>query len=153
MYKRQGQSTLYLEHSWVVSRDEWEVSDGFTHPFAFTIEVDPDDGVDELNESNNFFQLTLGSWSQETQFDGPLMRIRQIHLSSRVRERIAGIRSKPLGMTPVDASDIGDPDFFAISLAGVDQAELAEALSSADQGDLFSAAVAAAGVMFVDVAH
>jgi|GEM_PF-4255189 len=148
-----GQSTLYLEHSWVISRNEWEASDGFTHPLTFTIEVDPDDDVDELNESNNFFKLTLGSWSQETRFNGPLMRIRQIHLSSRVRERMVGIRTRSWGMTPVDASDIGDPDFFAISLASVDQAELAEALSNADQGDLFTAIVAAAGVVFVDVAH
>ena len=37
-----GQSTLYLENSWLIDRDDWEASDGFGHPFMFTIEVDPE---------------------------------------------------------------------------------------------------------------
>jgi len=148
-----GQSTLYLEHSWLVSRDEWEASNGFSHPFAFRIEVDPDDHIDELNETNNNLLVSVGSWSQETGFSGPLMRIRQIHLSSSVRERIIGARVRTWGMTPVDPSGIGDPSFFAINATSVDQSDLAVSLSNADQGDLFTATVTAAGVMFVDVAH
>ena len=148
-----GQSTLYLEHSWLVSRDEWEASDGFSQPFAFMVEVDPDNDVDELNETNNNLHVSLGSWSQETGFSGPLMRIREIHLSSSVRERIIGARVRTWGMTPVDPPGIGDPSFFAISVTNVDQSELSAAFSSADQGDLFTASVAAAGVLFVDVAH
>jgi len=148
-----GQSTLTLEHSWLLDRDAWEASDGFADPFAFTIEVDPDDDVSELNESNNSFRTTLGSWSQEIQFNGPLMRIRQIHVSPSVRERMVGIRTPAWGMTPVDASVIGDADFFAIGLGSIDQGELADALSNADQGDLFTVTVTSAGVVFVDVAH
>jgi len=148
-----GNSTEYLEHSWLVSRDEWETSDGFTNPFTFNVTVDPDAAVDEMDEMNNDLRVTLGSWSQETGFNGPLMRIGTIHISPRVRERMIGIRTRTWGMEPVDPSDIGDPDFFAISVASIDQSELAAALSNADQGDLFTATVAAAGVLFVDVAH
>lgn len=148
-----GQSTLWLEHSWLLNRDDWEAGDGFAQPFVFTVEVDPDDDVSELNESNNFFQATMGSWSQETRFNGPLLHIHEIHVSPRVRERMVGLRMPSWGMTPVDASVIGDADFFAINLASIVQSDLADALTDADQGDLFTVAVTTAGVVFVDVAH
>jgi len=148
-----GQSTLYLEHSWLLDRDDWEASDGFDRPFTFTVAVDPEDDVDETDETNNAWTVTVGSWSQETGFGGPLLRIREIHLSPRVRQRIGRFQTRSWQMTPVDASVIGDADFFSISLANVDQGELAEALSDADQGDLFTATVASAGVVFVDLAH
>jgi len=148
-----GQSTLYLEHSWLLGRDEWEASDAFDHPLTFTVAVDPEDVVDETDETNNAWTITVGSWSQETAFGGPLSRIREIHLSPQVRARIGTPYTKSWQMTPVDASVIGDADFFAISLATVDTAAVAQALSTADQGDLFSAAIASAGVVFVDLAH
>jgi len=148
-----GQSTLRLEHSWLLDRDDWEASDGFAQPFAFTVEVDPDDDVSELNESNNLFQATVGSWSQETRFNGPLLHISEIHVSPSVRQRIVSIRTRTWGMTPVDASVVGDANFFAISLASIVQSDLADALQGADQGDLFTVTVTTAGVVFVDAAH
>lgn len=148
-----GQSTLYLEHSWQLDRDDWEASDGFDHPFAFTVAVDPDDDVDEMDEGNNAWTVTVGSWSQESGFGGPLLRIREIHLSPQVRQRIGRFRTQSWPMTPVDESVIGDADFFAVDLADVEPATVAEALSNADQGDLFTATVASAGVVFADLAH
>jgi len=148
-----GQSTVYVEHSWLLDRDDWEASDGFSESFTFTVTVDPDDDIAELDESNNSFQATLGSWSPEVQFGGPLVRIRQIHISPSVRSRMVGMRSRAWSMTPVDASIIGDGDFSAINLSGLDQGALAAALTDADQGDLFTVTIASAGVVFVDLAH
>ena len=148
-----GQSTLTLEHSWLLDRDEWEAADGFIHPFVFIVDVDPDDDVSELNEDNNAFQAAVGLWSQETGFNGPLLRIHEVHVSPSVRQRMVGIRTRAWGMTPVDASVIGDADFFAITLASLVQSDLADALTDADQGDVFTVTIAAAGVVFVDVVH
>jgi hypothetical protein len=148
-----GQSTLYLEHSWQIDRDAWNGSDGFLQAFSFHITVDPDDVVDELDEANNALAFTVGSWSPETGFGGPLLRFREIHVSSDVRDRIGPVKARAWRMTPVDARVIGDAGFYAISLATVNASEIAEALSSADQGDLFAATVPSAGVVFVDVGH
>ena len=148
-----GQSTLHLEHSWQLDRDDWDAGDGFEHPYAFSVTVDPDDSVGETDETNNGWTVTVGSWSQEIEFGGPLLRIREIHLSPQVRPRIGRFLTDSWPMTPVDASVIGDADFFAVPLADVSQAEVAEALSNADQGDLFTATIVSAGVVFVDLAH
>jgi hypothetical protein len=148
-----GQSTLYLQPSWQLDRDEWEASDGFDEVFTFVVTVDPEDKVDELSEDNNAFIFTAGSWSRGTGFGGPLLRIREIHLSPQVRDRIGGLTLRSWRLTPVHASVIGDPDFFAVSLGNVDTSNVADALSAADSGDLFTVTVASAGVVFVDLAH
>jgi hypothetical protein len=146
-----GQSTLYLEHSWQLDRDAWDGSDGFVEAFTFRVTVDPEDAVDELDEANNVFTFTAGSWSPETGFGGPLLRIREIYVSPDVRDRIGLVKARAWRMTPVDASVIGDPSFYAISLATVNASEIAAALTSADHGDLLIVTVASAGVVFVDV--
>jgi len=148
-----GQSTLYLEHSWTLDRGDWVASDGFSKPFTFTVTVDPDDTVDETDEGNNTWTATIGDWSPENGFGGPLIRIREIHLSPQVRARLSALTTRAWRMTPVDAAVIGDGDFFAVRLATVDAARIAEALSDADQGDLFTATAASAGVVFVDLMH
>ena len=148
-----GASTVYLEHSWQIDRDDWNASDGFLSPFTFTVSVDPDGAISERDETNNTFTVTIGDWSQESQFGGPLLRIREVQISPRVREWMTGPAIRSLRMTPVDASDIGDADFYAINLSTVDASTIATALSNADQGDLFTATVTSASVIFVDVAH
>ena len=148
-----GQSTLYLENSWMLSREEWEASDGFTHPFTFTIEVDPDDDVDELNESNNLCEITLGSWSEETGFLAAESQILQIHLSSQIRNRIGLVRLRSWRVHPVDPSILGDSSFIAFEVSQSDLAEVTSILADADLDDLFVVIVAGTGVALVDVMH
>jgi hypothetical protein len=148
-----GQSTLYLEHSWLLDRTAWESNDGFLHPFTFTVAVDSDGDVAELGEGNNTLTVTAGSWSLQTGFGGPISRVREVHVSPDLRQRMVGAGARTWKMAPVDASAIGDADFFSISLATVSAADVAAALSLADQGDLFTATVLSAGVVFADIAH
>ncbi len=148
-----GQSTLYLENSWMLNREEWEASDGFTHPFTFTIEVDPNDAVDELDESNNLCEITLGSWSEETGFLAAESQILQIQLSSQVRNRIGLVRLRSWHVHPVDPSVLGDPSFIAFEVSQGDLAEVTSILADANLDDLFVVIVAGTGVALVDAMH
>lgn len=148
-----GQSTLYLEHSWLLDRDEWEASDGFSHPFAFTVEVDADDDVDELNEANNLCEITLGSWSAEIGFVAVESLILEIQLSSQVKDRVGSMRLRNWGSHPVDPSILGDPSFTALNVPRQDFAEITSMLTDANQEDLFVVIVIGSGVALVDVMH
>lgn len=148
-----GQSTLYLERSWTVDREEWEASDGFSHPFAFRVEVDPNDAVSELDESNNVCEVSFGSWSAEVGFLGGASRIREIQLSSQVKDRIGSARLRIWGPHSVDPSGLGDPSFTALDVSRQNLDEIASTLTDVDQGDLFVVLVAGTGVAPVDVAH
>ena len=146
-----GQSTLYLTHSWLLDRDEWEASDGFSHPFTFTAEVDPDNDVDELDEANNLCEIALGSWSDEAGFLAAESQILEIQLSSQVKDRVGSMRLRTWGTQPVDPSVRGDPSFVTVSVPRQDFGEIASLLTSANQEDLFVVIVAGAGVIVVDV--
>jgi hypothetical protein len=148
-----GQSTLYLEHSWILNREEWDASDGFSHPFTFTVEVEPDNNVDELNESNNVCEISVGSWSAEAGFLGSTSRIREIQLSSQVKDRLGSLRLHNWGSHPVDPSVLGDPSFTAVDVSRQDLGEIASMLTDVNRDDLFVVLVAGTGVALVDVVH
>ena len=147
-----GQSTLYLEHSWMLDRDDWEATGGFSHPFAFNVEVDPDDDVSELIESNNVCEISIGSWSAEAGFLGGASRIREVRLSSQVKDRVGSARLRIWGPHPVDPSVLGDPSFTALDVGRQDLGRLASMLSDVDREDLFVVIVAGTGIALVDVA-
>ncbi|MCK5806209.1 MAG: thrombospondin type 3 repeat-containing protein, partial [Lentisphaeria bacterium] len=119
-----GQSTLYLEHSWMLDRDEWEASDGFSHPSVFTVEVDPDDDIDEMNELNNVCEITLGSWSAEVGFLAAESLILEIQLSSQVKDRFGSMQLRNWGSQPVDPFVLGDPSFIALNVPRHDFLEI-----------------------------
>ncbi|MEW5826376.1 MAG: hypothetical protein AB1778_06040 [Candidatus Bipolaricaulota bacterium] len=146
-----GQSTLYLEHTWQLRRDDWEAGDGFIYPFAFNVTADPDAVVTESDETNNLLTVTIGSWSPAVGFGGSLPGSTSVCLSPQVRDRLAQSPTRLWRMTPLDASLLGDADFSCVDLGGVAASTVAAALSGIDQGDLFTVAVA--DYVFVDLAH
>lgn len=148
-----GQSTLYLENSWLVDRDEWDGSDGFDHPFTFTVEVDPDDDIDEMNETNNGVEVELGSWSEELGFSAELMRIEEIRLSSQVKDRLGSLRLRQWGLRPIDPTASGSPDVFALEVPRQDLEQFAGLLSDIEGGGLFVVSVAGTGIVIVDLVH
>ena len=148
-----GQSTLYLEHSWLIDRDKWEASNGFSHPFAFAVEVDPDDDISEMNESNNFCEITLGIWSEEVGFLAAESLILEIQLSSQVKDRVGSLRLRSWGARPVDPSVLGDPSFTALDVPRQGLVEISAMLTDVNQEDLFVVIVAGTGVVLVDVVH
>jgi len=148
-----GQSTLYLEHSWILSRDEWEASDGFSRPLAFRVEVDPDSHINEMNESNNLCEITLGSWSAEAGFHAAQSLILEIQLSSQVKERVGSFRLRNWGARPADPSVLGDPSFTVLDIPRQDLGVITSMLAAANQGDLFVVIVSGTGVALVDVVH
>ena len=148
-----GQSTVYLEHSWMVDAGEWEASDPFSDPLTFTVEVDPDDDVDELNESNNACEIALGLWSEAVGLFGIHALDVEIQLSPRVVDRIGTLRLRGWQTHPVDATVLGDDDFTAVDVPRERLGAFAEILADADQGDLFAALIDGTAVIAFEVAH
>lgn len=146
-----GQSTLYLTHSWLLDREDWDASDGFSHPFTFTVEVDPEDDVDELNESNNSCEIALGSWSAEVGFLASKAQILEIQLSSQVKDRVGSLKLRAWGVRPVDPSVLGDPSFVAVHVPRQDLGQITSLLTSANRQDFFVVVISGAGVALVDV--
>ena len=137
----------------MLDRDEWEASDGFSHPFRFTVEVDPDGDVAEMNESNNVCEISVGSWSAEVGFLAAESRIREIQLSSQVKDRVGSLRLRNWAPRPVDPSVLGDPGFTALDVPRQSLSTIASMLADVDRGDLFVVTVIGTGVMLVDVLH
>jgi hypothetical protein len=148
-----GQSTLYLEHSWLLDRDEWEASDGLVNPFTLTVEADPDDVVEEMDETNNLCEVSLGRWSREAGFAASARWIEQIQLSTQVKDRIGSLNLRRWQPHPVDPSAMGDPSFVALDVPWQDFLEISSMLTDVDQGDLFVVSVAGTWVYVLDVAH
>jgi len=148
-----GQSTLYLENSWLIDRGEWEASDGFGHPFTFTVEVDPAGDVAEMNETNNGCQIDLGSWSNELGFSKGLMRIQEILLSSQVKDRLGSLRLRQWKPMPVDPSTFGGQDFFSFEIPRQDLDEMASMLSGITEAQLFTVSISGTGILIIDRVH
>ncbi|UCF09774.1 MAG: hypothetical protein JSW65_06865 [Candidatus Bipolaricaulota bacterium] len=148
-----GQSTERLEHSWAVDADDWEASDTFSDPLILTVDVDPDDDVDELDDSNNGLEIALGSWSVDVGLSGIQALDVEIQLSPRVMDRLGPLRLRAWQPHSVDASILGDADFTAVNVPHERLDEFAQALANADQGDLFAVLIQEADVLLLDVAH
>ena len=148
-----GQSTVYLEHSWIVSRDEWDASDPFSDPLTFVVDVDPDGEVDELDESNNTVELTVGAWSEAIGLFGLHALEVEIQLSPRVMDRLGTLRLRGWRTHPVDASVLGDANFTAVDVPRARLGDFASVLANADEGDLFAVLIDGTAVIVFDIAH
>ena len=148
-----GQSTLYLERSWMVEADTWETSTPFSDPLVFTVEIDPSNEIDELDESNNVLAIALGLWSEEVGLFGLHALDVEIHLSPRVMERLGTLRLRGWQTHPVDASVLGDAEFTAVDVARERLGEFAAILANADQGDVFAVILEGTAVIAFDIAH
>jgi hypothetical protein len=137
----------------MVDAGEWEASDPFSDPLTFTVEVDPNDDVDELNESNNACEIALGLWSEAVGLFGIHALDVEIQLSPRVVDRIGTLRLRGWQTHPVDATVLGDDDFTAVDVPRERLGAFAEILANADQGDLFAALIDGTAVIAFEVAH
>jgi len=147
-----GQSTVYLENSWLLDRDEWEGSDAFDHPFTFTVEVDLGNDTDEMNESNNVCEIRLGSWSEELGFSVGLMQIDQIRLASQVKDRLGSLRVRAWNLMPLDPT-MARPDIFVLDVPRQDLGQFAALLSDIEGGNLFVVGVVGPGLVIIDLVH
>jgi hypothetical protein len=148
-----GQSTVYLEHSWMVDADAWLASDPFADPLTFTVEVDPDDDVGELDESNNGLGIALGTGSEAVGLFGIHALDVEIQLSPRVMDRIGTFRLRGWQIHSVDASILGDADFTAVDVPRERLGAFASILAGADEGDLFALTISGTAVIVFDVVH
>ncbi len=148
-----GQSTVQLQHSWVLGRDDGNAGDPFTAPLTFTASVDPDGEVSELDEANNRCEIALGAWCTTDGLFGVHALTVEIHLSPSVMERLGPIRRRGWTSHPVDASKLGDASFTAFDVPRDRLDEFTSVLAAVDEGDLFSVSIEGTTVVVLDVLH
>jgi hypothetical protein len=148
-----GQSTVYLEHSWMVDVDTWNASDPFSDPLTFTVDIDPDDDIAELDESNNALEIELGLWSEAVGLFGMHALDVEIHFSPSVKGRVGMLPLRGWQVHPVDASVLGDADFTAVEVPRKRLGDFASILANADEGDLLGVLIDGTAVIVFDIAH
>jgi len=148
-----GRSTVTLEHSWMVNADAWSTSDPFSDLLVFTVDVDPDGDIDELDESNNRLEIELGLWSEEIGLFGIHALDVEIQLSPRVMDRVGTLRLRGWQTHPVDATILGDADFTAVDVPRERLDVFAAILANADEGDLFATRIDGTTVIVFEIAH
>jgi hypothetical protein len=144
-----GPSSITVENSWLVDRELWDESSGFTQPLPFSIEVDPQKAVSELNEMNNTCQLEIGAWSHPMTIHPRGDILTKIQLASQVKDRLDTTQLRGWDIRPVE----GIGGLFEIDVPRNEWAQMKSMLAGVNQGDLFVVHVVGSDTVIVDIVH